>query len=192
MPKLPDYLINKLKIAVDNSTYREVAGLTRLGKTIVWEIYNGQPRCTKGTLKKLIDAFGVQPEKSSDTTGVNQTEQEFPGRHLPPHPFTLSVEFPERQFDDDLQLTERLSMTGTNLRRHDDRQKVIKDFLLRGGTIDALLVDPQSTARRFAAFQEHGNDEPQSLKKFLDHLRKSREWLCSLKTSGEQQILRKS
>lgn len=182
MPKVHPYLRDKVKAAVDETSYKDVADMIGLSAATVFHIYNGREICRKSTWQKLTAKLGRPPKTNVNAVTGAQQEREFPGAHLPPHPFVLSVDFPEQQFIDDLQRTEKLSMTGTNLRRHDKRREIIDDFLVQGGTIDALLIDPRSSARRFAAFQEHGNESQKSVAAFLAHLKSSREWLCGLKT----------
>lgn len=101
---------------------------------------------------------------------------------LPPEMFLLLPEYPhdlKRQFRRGV----KLSMFGTNLRRHRNHQKAIEHLLQkRGSHIDVILCDPDSSAASFAAFQETGLHSPSSVARFIREVRKTYRWLCDLKT----------
>ena len=112
---------------------------------------------------------------------VRRSDDASKDLELTPTSFVLSVDYPD-DFSELLRKATKLSMTGTNLRRHLKRREDIDSIVSRGGSIQAILVDPKSEARRYSAFQENGDFTSRSVEIFDNRVNDCYGWLCDLKT----------
>jgi hypothetical protein len=95
--------------------------------------------------------------------------------------FLLMTDYP-RRFESQLQKTKKISVLGTNLRRLIKWRTHIEDIITRGGRVEAILVDPDSDAARYSAFQEHGDMTTLSVSSFVNHLDNCCQWLREQQT----------
>jgi hypothetical protein len=103
---------------------------------------------------------------------------------LSPEMFLFHPKYP-RGFRGQLRRAVRLRMFGTNLRRHRNHGKLIEHVLKkRDSYIEVILCDPKSPAVNFAAFQECGTSDEESVRRFTNEVNKTYRWLCKLKTKN--------
>lgn len=186
MPTLPPHLIDAIKAEAEKTNIRRVSIRTKVNYKTIWRICKGkQLHCGDETLTKLLAEFegtGTEALPSAIVRTESALAASYP-------PVRLRMVYPDEYWED-LLIASKLIAMGTSLSRLMQRKTWIEGILSRGGSIQVLFVDPDSSAVKYSAMQELGACDAPTLKAFRRKQSEALAWLISQKQTEKIEFLK--
>jgi hypothetical protein len=197
----PDAFLKRLKKTIDDP-FRErlravlelfsetyVASRANIAQGTISKILSGQKTfklTTYNALDSAITALLLETPPSALQSASPTLRAIANNRELVSN-VTLHEDYSTTRYFADFAQAQRLYITGLNLRRivH-SRLNDLDSVLNRGGSIQAILLDPASHACTYATIQDWGRDDDKSVRSYINSIEMAYETLCQVKADNKQ------